>query len=440
MVRFQDRFERADGTLGNGWTTLGNGVLEVNTTIALPSVDDYAVAVQDTTTPTTREQAVKASVVIVTGATPSADAWVTVGIQGSGETAGGWGWGYGIRLTYGPSTTRTLELIRHSAVGIPGSVAVLATTTVTFATNATGLQTNSIQEIQLVATRCTGGLRLRGYFNNQDAATPDLEEVATRDVAPNLTDPTDDFGKWYMATGLGGSANVLGISEFEAENWGEDAVDGLISEDQFTRSEVRATVLRRYAGGNSNLDTTMIDEMINDTVDEMLQLIGDDATFMYPSATVTLTRDSNGFARLPTYMRNVRGIYNLGQNREAIWQLMGYDSKSALEVQFSRHEPGTGDYRVEYEIDWDRTDADTDRLPIPRRYAEVVNHGVLMRIAGDRDSKGSRASWYGDRFYNGIQRMKKDLKRQVRQHKRVFRAGRRQGKVPGQLIPYDTGY
>lgn len=443
VVEFTETFQRANTTSIDGvggWATISGGVgVGISHTVAGNRAGDSEVATQETTVPLTKDQWIRAVVGAVSEPGSGENAYVAIGAMAVRGTNA---YGFGVRLTYAAGGTRTIDFIKGTGANADDFISVGESATVTLASvNSTDLGVP--QELYFAVTTVRGGVRLRAAVNNEDLDEPDIEFVLGQDLPNSYPTSPSDYGDWYLAFGTMATANMLSCYEFNAIDELEviPREQGIGIQNQLTLSEIRTRVIQRYTGNKSsgtNLDTTQVNEEINSAVAEVWQNGVDIFTFMEPEADVSITTDANGFWTAPYYMENVLGVWNTGRRSPASFHewSRAEDDRPILRFRADT-EPRTFSANVRYRARLTRMDADADPCVIPRQYSDIVELGAMRNLARD-DSVANRFQFYETRFYRRLDDMKRMENHKRQQRKRVVKALRQPGKVPGQLTPWGT--
>lgn len=429
-----------DGDLGfetanDGTTPLGS--IDIVNTFASPAIDDAEViATQTTNIPETHDQEIR---VLFTSqmenpASGSRDNHITIGTYVPDGT--GLIWGVGVRFTFDNNDVRTLELILSSTAGIGAAPDILLTKDVSTETLKADLQGLGdtdllvLQEMRLIVTVVEGGLRMRGYINEDDDDQPDLEYIDFRDPF-HFTGST--FGNWFFAFGES-QAGDLKVAEIHARDYEERLPEVVQLQDRHTLGEIRANVLTRMDGSSTGTDragdTTFMNEIINSTVEEIISEVGDVAWFMQVVEELTFTPNVDRVVTLPSYVDRVFTIVDVEREFSAPWQFLGKLADEVVQIVFEKGYSATGRrLRVHYQMKYQRMDVDADQCPIPRRYTEAVVYGTIMRVA-EFDTNDSLHQQTMGRFQQKLRQMRQDMNRLNRSTKVKLQARRRVVHIP----------
>jgi len=414
----------------------GGGDIELFNTFATPSVnDEVVVATQTTTVPTTHNQEISVLFASSTEEEGGRNYSITCGTFTDGTGAS---WGVGARFTYGASGLRTLDIIADSGGGVVfgGSPASFLTKDVTSLTETADVAGSGVtdllvlQEMRFIVTTIEGGMRLRAYINEDDDDQPTLEYRDYRDPH-EYTGST--FGSWYFAFG-DSFARALKLSEVHARDYEEKIPEAIQLGDRHSLSEIRANVLTRVDGSSVGTDrasdTAFMNELINSTVEEIIDEVGDVALFMQPVEEMTLTVDADRVATLPAYVDRVFTIVEIDKEFSTPWHFLGYTTDETVQVIFEKgYDATSGRHRVHYQMKYQRMDADDDLCIIPRRFTEAVVYGTILRIA-EYDTNDSLHQQTLLRYQQKLKQIKQAMNRVLRTSKGQLRARRRVVHIP----------
>jgi len=449
MTSWSEDFARADvdldGAVGfvvSNNSSDGVGIEIFDTYATNDTASEAVIAYQTSSLPETLLQRIRALVAFETE-TPASGTdnhAITVGLYGrttDDET------GYGARLTYANADVRTLEIVRENN-GAFGAVDTLVTKTLT--TEILSVASSDLlvsQEVRLIATTVEGGTRLRAYINQEDDDYPTLEHTDYRDPF-ELVQTTTTFGIWYFFLDEA-AARALKVLEIHGDDIVEQSPAAVQIQDRHTLSEIRANVLTRVDGSSVGTDragdTDFMNEIINSTVEEILDDVGDVALFMQPVESLTLTAGADRVATMPSYVNKVISIVDVDLNVETPWNFLGYTSDETVQIIFDKGYEVTGrTTRVHYQMKYARMDVDTDLCPIPRRFTEAVVYGAIMRIS-EYDTNDTLHKHSQLRYEKKVTQIKKAMNRMLRAGM-PLRAKRRVQHIPfgKHLTTPITGY
>lgn len=444
VVSFRETFQSAntaniDGY--NGWKLVAGGAnIGINNTAATAQ-ETESVAFQETTVPATKDQWIRAVVSSAIETESGVQPLIYIGTMAQRGTND---YGFGVRLQYAASGVRTLDLIEGLGSGVNNlqSIGDAATVTSSMVTVG-GTDLGVPQTLYFAVTTVRGGVLLRGAVNNEDLNEPDVELLLGKDLPIGIGTSPDDFGDWYFAFGLGATSGQLRVYEFEAMDELEALTleAGIQIQNTLTRSELRTRVQNRFnKSSNSNLSDTVINEEINSVVAEVWQEGVDIWTFNEPTTTISITRDTNGMWTAPYYMESILRVWRTDVKHAAAGHEWGRDQDDRIIFKFHRIlEPSTLTAQVTYRQRTPRMDADGDPCMIPRQYSDIVELGVLRNLARDDTVRG-RFEAYENRFQKRLMDMKRMENHKRWQRKRRMAALRTSGRIPGQLVPFSTGY
>ena len=427
MTIWAETFSQSDITdLDSDLGFLGAG-LDLIDTYATNSVGSSAgIMYQVTTTPATLSQEIRALVAFETE-TPSSGTDSHSIMVCNYANVTGTVQGYGVRLIYANADVRTLEIVREAGAGED----VLATLTLTTEVlSVAGSDLLVSQEIRLIATPVEGGTRLRAYINDNDDDFPTIEFTDYRDPF-DLTGSV--FGQWAIITGAA-ALNALRILEIHGQDLDERLPPVVQLQDRHTLSEIRANVLTRVDGSSVGTDRAgdmdFMNEIINSTVEEILDEVGDVALFMQPVEVLTLTAGVDRITTMPAYVDKVISIVETDRDLKPPWHFLGYTSDGVVQIIFDRGYAITGrTTRVHYQMKYQRMDVDTDLCVIPRRFTEAVVYGAIMRIA-EYDTNDSLHRQTMERYQQKVTQIKRAMNRMLRGSRTPMVARRRASILP----------
>lgn len=412
-VTFLDQFDRADASLAanNGWITIAAGAtfgIEILDKVATNEGSKRSFALQLLSVPSISSQEIEAHVWI--GA-EAADARVFIGTNADGTSTASLFCGFGVSLLAASSGVRTLEIWQDAFPAAPGvtSPTVQASRDVASLTIKTGgSDVGVIQRLRFIINAETQGTRIRAYLNNDDDDAPTLEYISKRD---RVTDPSGGYFKWLFGFGST-TARTLAVMAFSAKDSDFRKAD-VIRKDTMTLAEVIAAAKLRYEGSSSqtDFDADLCKQLANDAQEEILNELGDKATFLQPRELMSLVVSSaDGTFLLPTYVETPLTIIDSLTGHEWDWKRIGQDTNGQIICAMDPSH-SSGPFWVTFETRKERMDADTDASRIPRRFAEVLILGVVYRLSSFDKSRGRQASYEKDKleFREKLMQMKAKL-------------------------------
>lgn len=439
MAEFLDEFVRADEAIetGNNWQALddtndSSNVIRVGNARAVTNVIANAtVAWYIATVPTTSSQEVGGHVI---SATQGSNIYVDLGVMGSPTAT--WGatnpTGVWARLSWLASGARRLAIHRS----LPGDTAGASVRSLDLVTAgsipADGYEgvlsrngeVGERQWLRLIVTSVDGGLLARAYLNQGDDDRPTLTATIDRDLLD--TGVVDmEFGTWWLGFGDGsaavGDVAVLGIY----------GLDYLVDDDhqpqerrsdQPTLAVARERVRRHYESStNTALLDPVLDDAITDTIEDLINLCGDQCWFLVREEAVTITPDTDGVATLLPKMRRIHEIRYPPNNRKVRYAFMYDTDEGAPVVQMPT--TLTASYTVRYTLRHAQVVNPTDLLPIPREYLEALTIGACQKLAR-RDRKGALAAEFSREYERLTMTMMRDLARRRNMARTSFTAAR----------------
>lgn len=425
MTSFQDLFDRDDTTLAldPNWTPVDDADAasgEILATFATGTAVQELAAFYDTTKPTTKQQEVSAWVNCVT---EDANSWASVFIGGKhSATFNDRVAGISARLYWKEDRVRTLEIRSEQNTAEP-----VVSTSINLvlaggieadgyegALNVSG-EVQVEQHLRLIVTTEDYGLRARAYVNELDDDKATLELRIPQDwIEP---DATDTFGQWGFGLGptpVAGDVLVMSIGGKDY-NTTEDKQTIEYRDDQVTLGMLVNRVRRRYARtANTSLDEDLIKEYINDTVEEVLNDLGDMAWFMERRITSGWTANGSKtyLYTMPSDVRHVRDVvWSSGRGRRA-WRFDHVDSNNNLVIWIapSGGEENAGSVEIVYLARHRSMDADDDPCPIPREHNELIVLGACLRLAETGKSPAAEKS-FAARYGMQRQKLMRDMNR-----------------------------
>lgn len=384
--RFYDDFNRANGALGADWTVklfnFGNvqivnqAATNVGTDPAGARVNGYHVQGD--------EQELSAAFMM---SDPTAGDAIYLGL---GSDAGTFPMGFAARFQVGDSggdLTYAVDIIADFAEQITAPSPTIADTeAVTPLLNGAGSMAGVVQNLRIRLRRADGGYELLVWFNQNDDELPTLTWKFLRDHESVLLDPTsENFGRAWFRPHSDTDANRVWVGSIE---WRALALTGpRASQWQLPhrptlaeiRSDVLAVVERRPASPNA--DHAYVNTRINWAQDEILNELGDQATFMRYRETIELVADGNGVVELPFRIGRLLKLQD-DLERDVAFAVLGLTAYGHTQVKLQWLPTGT--FTVTYEPMREKMIRDSDRCLIPDQYASVlVWKSAMALLASD---------------------------------------------------------
>lgn len=435
MAEFSDEFARADEAIETGanWQAVDDtddtsNVIRVGNARAVTNVvGNKTIAWYVDTVPTSASQEVEGFVV---SGTQGSGIYVDLGVMGEPATAwSGQPTGVWVRMSWldngarrlsilrqlpgdaAEATVRTLDLVTAGSIPLDGYEGVMARA------GALGER----QWLRLIVTSVSGGLLARAYLNQDDDDRPTLTATIDRDLVTPVVAVTAIYGAWWFGFGDGSAASgdvaLLGIAGGDYDV-ADDHEPQRIREDQPTLSVARERVRRHYeASTNTALLDPVLNDAITDTVEDLINLCGDACWFLVREEAVALAPDTNGIVTLLPKMRRIHEIRHPTFEQKVRYRYMYDTDEGAPVVMLPTTLSAT--YNIRYTLRHAQIVDDTDRLPIPREYLEMVTIGACQKLAR-RDRKGPLAAEFSAEYQRLVATMQRDQARKTNMSRSGF--------------------
>jgi hypothetical protein len=229
-----------------------------------------------------------------------------------------------------------------------------------------------------------GGVNGRGsIFPYVSTVMDQYEELAATSRYIKIADVSDlslPDGGHYDTAGL----LTIGDRFYDAWDQIRATSDSAMepAEDRPTLIELRVKVKRRYERNTNSSDVQdpLIDQLINDSLREFYQVMGDAAWFLNRIESLDLDVSPITPVELPQPITRVLRIEDPQQPGSQIdWKEIGYTQQGRLQIIMSG--VGGGTYNVHHlYMPRDLTE-DGDVVPVPRQYEEAIVTLALRRMA-----------------------------------------------------------
>jgi len=292
--------------------------------------------------------------------------------------------GYGVQLEWTAVGAPTCRILKVDPVD--GTFHILSSTTeLTFYKNPVDTELEVTQLLRMVTLDepVKGGsveaVRIRVYVNEDDEGHPTMEYI---DRGAGDAPIHRAAGTW--ALGFGGASTVLADS-FDGSTTYVLPTFGAGREGHRTLSALRSSMTIEMARGSStNLDSDELNIHLNDAVVDVLDFLGDAATWLWHIETQTLTADSEKLVTMKYDVDVVDAVWEAVSKSPVRWNLVVSDAASGRRKLYLEDEPGGRSYTVRYREKWQPMVNDTDTCPVPQRFDELVRLNALMRLADAR--------------------------------------------------------
>lgn len=182
-----------------------------------------------------------------------------------------------------------------------------------------------------------------------------------------------------------------------------------------TLSSIRTLVKRRYERNTvgNELQDFNVNALINDSIREILNTLGDDCWFMRQIAPLTVSGVYPGTFNLPRAIKRlIRVESTVEPGRAVIWRGLGYTDEGRLQVTLQDFTGGP--YVAHFIIKPKDLSADADTTIIPQDYVELVVMLACKRLA---ESAGNASM---SQYYQGeVERIWKRVKQDVQRYDRM---------------------
>lgn len=401
MASFTDTFTYDNGDLvlaaGTAWKTIdtNNGLadgIEVWQNYATnDEASNVCRAVYQTTVPTGVDQEVAAWITSAEEeSTTTMGCYVDVGLGALKTPANIATDPLGIyaRLRWDDDGSRVLS-IRHFLRNGSDTEAASATLVLSGGVEASGYEgvltdtgeAGTLQQLRLIVTAESSGLRCRAFVNENDDDRPTLECLLASDFV-NPTATSTDYGAWWFGFGDASAARKLAVAQIYGADYDQDtdSLEQELREDQVTLAELRQRVRTRYEkSANTSLSDDMIDFHIRDEVEQILNRLGDVAHFAVREETLDLAPDSLCEVTLYARMKRVIGLRDAstGANQWFTFKRLGTDGAPVIMIEGGQSKS----YKVRYLMRHRQMMHPQDVCPIPREHTEVLVVGACLRLA-----------------------------------------------------------
>lgn len=353
--------------------------------------------------------------------------------------------GYVFRLSYENGGVRKLRFLRYDfgSAGTLRELAVSADIASSLVTSNGSPETNIGigQDLRFIVQEVRGGrVKLRGYINNLDNESPDLE----------FTDKGDDTGSASSAPiSMARTAGVPGFhfwsektvaAYFAASDYAEEELEGL----QFftpTLATVRARVKTRAEGSTtSNFPDSLYNQWIEEAQDEIIEDLGNMAFFMRRTEQLTLASEETGpNAEIRFTMgRNVKTVEEVRSTTtgdKLDWRVHSLQDGGRLKIELATGQGGTP-YEITYFARTPKLSADTDNISIPPEHLGVLIELAVVKYAQYHSDAALERSAM-DQFARKLSILKNSMSRFLRQNRGQERfRGPRRGRVSRYVPAY----
>lgn len=336
----------------------------------------------------------------LTGDTQSIEVFVFSLAQGATQSAIIWGrfdeaggpigsvtFGYGAQLSWGANGARTVSIVKIDPA-IPGAIQTLATKTVVLQKKADGSSDLQVrqhlgftiadvpeQRSQLIQQPVI----LRAYLNETDDGNPTIEHIDQGYAGAAVSQPLHrGNGTWAITFG---AVSDIQYDEFAARDDYVIPDFGVFGRQFRTLLQVRESTIKKLTvGGVANYDATLVNMQINESIKRTIRNLGDKALFMERFIEISMTADTTFLVTLPEDVERVKEVWDVSGRFSLQWRRLYEDERGRQRIVIEPI-PAERAVLLQYYQDFEPVVNDTDLIPIPRKFDDVVEWDVVRTIS-----------------------------------------------------------